>query len=191
MKYKEDELILEPLTKEILENGNYKKWFLNPEVTKYNSHGIFFNQDIASFLKNANSQSTITWAILLNKKEVKLRCFFAEYSEKKPEHIGNIALQEIDLINRSAELALLIGETSYWGKGIGYNSCRLVLQHGFTKLNLNKIWLGTLSKNKGMICLANKLKMRLEGTFVQAVWFNDHYIDICRYSILQEEWRKQ
>ena len=194
MIYKDKEISIEPLTKEIIDGSNYKKWFLNPEVTKYNSHGIFFNQDVDSFLKHANSQATITWAIMLDERKKSQEHFFGMgrvYYSEKHMHIGNIALQEIDLINRSAELAILIGETDHWKKGIGYQACKLVLQHGFLKLNLNRIWLGTLAENAGMINLAKKLKMQLEGVFAQAVWIDDHYTAINRYAILQEDWRKQ
>ena len=57
------------------------------------------------------------------------------------------------------------------------------------KLNLNRIWLGTLVDNKGMNQLAKNLNMKLEGTFREAMLFEDHYTDIQQYSILQNEWR--
>ena len=103
--------------------SNYQHWFNDKEVTKYNSHGIFpFNpiDGIKDYLKDP---SRIVWAIC------------APDDDSEYLHIGNIALQNINLINRSAEIACVIGEVDYWGKGIMTKALSILIEHGFKKLD--------------------------------------------------------
>lgn len=186
MIYETSKIQLNPLTMDDFQLDNYgyktkhKKWLLDPQINKYNSHGIYaVTQKMEEeFISNANNQYTITWAI-----HDKIN------THDDSSYIGNIALQEIDYINRSAELAILIGERTIWGKGYGFHSCYLVLNHAFYKLHLHRIWLGTVEYNKGMKKLAEKLGMKLEGKFNGAFWYNDCYIDILRYAILEAEFQ--
>ena len=46
-------------------------------------------------------------------------------------HIGNISLQAIDWIDRSAEFAILLGDRTAWGKGYSKEAAYLICLHGF------------------------------------------------------------
>lgn len=177
MRYEGRLTIITPLTKEIVSKSNYKNWFLDPKITFYNTHGrlVFKEEDISSFIEKANDDHTITWAMLRK---------YDKY------HIGNIALQSINFIDKTAELAILIGETEIWGKGYGTDACELVLKHAFEKLNLNRIYLGTIEPNIGMRKVAEKLNMALEGKSMEAFWFNGKYVPIYHYAILRKEWKE-
>lgn len=176
MIYKSTKIIIKPLTKEIIDDSCYRNWFNNPLITQFSSHGVFplTEEGINLYLQKANNKSNITWAIMLT-------------ATRPNPHIGNIALQEIDYINRSAELAILIGVTEYCGKGVATEACELVISHAFTRLNLNRVWIGTPELNKGMIGVAKKVGMEIEGRLIKAFWYNDKYIDIVKYSIVKEK----
>jgi RimJ/RimL family protein N-acetyltransferase len=104
------------------------------------------------------------------------------------QHIGNLSLQQIDWINRSAEMAIVIGEKDYWGKGFATEALLLLYYHAFTKLNLNRIWSGTTENNSGMIRVFARIGMALEGEFREAVYLNGEYRDVYAYGILKEAW---
>jgi len=55
------------------------------------------------------------------------------------EYIGNV--QIINIENNSGEFALFIGKKKYWGKGIGYEATRQMLELAFTELNLSSVYL--------------------------------------------------
>ncbi|MAW32968.1 MAG: GNAT family N-acetyltransferase [Proteobacteria bacterium] len=55
------------------------------------------------------------------------------------QYIGNVQLTNI--CNRSAEFHIFIGDTSYWGMGIGKEATREMLCIGFTELHLKQIFL--------------------------------------------------
>jgi adenylosuccinate lyase len=54
------------------------------------------------------------------------------------KHIGMCGLQRIDLINRSTEFAIIIGETSKWNLGYGTEAVKKLFEHGFNRLGLNR-----------------------------------------------------
>ena len=101
------------------------------------------------------------------------------------EHIGNISLQNIHPINRSADLAVIIGYKKYWGQGYGYEACKLIVEHAFKELNLRRISCGTFNTNYGMQAIANKLCMKREGMRKEAVYKNGQWLDVIEYGLLR------
>ena len=184
--YETDKFYLRPFLKSDI-TYDYLAWFHDQEVTSHTSHGIFpYTKRMAlEFLENARKNNDIIWAIIAKEK---CDISYADYSSK---HIGNIALQNFNHINRTAEFAGIIGEKEYWGKGYGTKTVRLLFEHGFNKMNLHKIWLGTVITNKGMINIAEKLGMSLEGMLRHHVFLNERYWDVHQYGILNSEWNRK
>lgn len=55
--------------------------------------------------------------------------------------IGSIGLKFVEARRGTAELGICIGEKSAWGKGYGAEAIRLLVDYGFTLLNLQAICL--------------------------------------------------
>ena len=182
--YETNNFYLRPFTKEDI-TDRYLSWFHDQEVTKYTSHGLFkYTKEMAiEFLENADKKGDVIWAIV-----TKLRSN-TDDSEILYDYIGNIALQNINWINLNAEFAGIIGEKEYWGKGIGTEAIGLLFNHGFKKLNLHKIYLGTARQNTGMRAIALNLGMKEEGNLRDHVFLNGYYQDIIQYGILKDEWK--
>jgi len=47
--------------------------------------------------------------------------------------IGCVNLTNIHRINRAAEFSIVIGEKSYWGRGLGVAAAETMLKHGFLR----------------------------------------------------------
>ena len=62
-------------------------------------------------------------------------------------HIGNCMYYDIDFEKRQAEMGIMIGERSYWGKGYGEDAVRTLLRHMFTDTPIKMVYLHTLSRN--------------------------------------------
>jgi RimJ/RimL family protein N-acetyltransferase len=103
-------------------------------------------------------------------------------------HVGNISLQNIDLVSRNAEYAIVIGDKNYWGKGVAGEASRLLIAHGFNALNLHRIYCGTSSTNTAMQKLAAKLGMKEEGRRREALYKNGAYADVIEYGLLREDY---
>lgn len=171
-----ENLILRSLEREDL-TEEYLQWLNDEEVCRYNSHAVFPN----SFFKMQNyfdsiqgNNSTIVMAII---------------SKDQDKHIGNISLQSINWINRSAEFAILLGDKEYWGKGVATEAVQLIMEYGFSRLNLHRICCGTSAENKGMQKVAAKLNMTEEGVRKEALFKDGKYVDIIEYGILKKDFK--
>ena len=156
-------------------NGPYPSWFEDQEVCRYNSHGKFFKSRsyFETYLSQLDHEDRVVLAI----------CHAAD------GHIGNVSLQDISLINRTAEFAILLGDKRHWGKGVGSLAGRAIISHGFKKLNLERIHCGTASTNAGMQKLAKALGMALEGTRRQHLFLDGARVDLLEYGILRSEFK--
>ena len=153
--------------------GSYPSWFEDQEVCKYNSHGKFFrNADwLREFYDGLNREDQVVWAIC----------------HEVDGHIGNISLQNISLINRNAEFAILIGNQNHWRKSVALNASRTLIQHGFEKLNLERIYCGTASGNLGMQRLALRLGMVQEGRRRKHLFLEGGWQDMVEYGVLRDD----
>ncbi len=102
--------------------------------------------------------------------------------------IGNIGIFNLEWPNRAAEFGIFIGDRSMWNKGYGTEAVRLILQHGFDTLNLNRIYLRVYSTNLRAKRSYEKAGFVLEGTMRQAIYRHGKYADIHIMSILRSEW---
>ncbi|MBI4065717.1 GNAT family N-acetyltransferase [Candidatus Kaiserbacteria bacterium] len=156
--------------------GDYVNWFNDAEVCQHNAHHTYpYNRKLAEqYIKDANRQKhTMVLAI----------------TNKKGTHIGNVSLQSINYISRSAEFAIIIGNKRYWGKGVAKEAGRLLLKHGFGALNLHRIYCGTSANNIAMQKVALALGMRKEGRRRDAIYKNGMYADIIEYGILKKDFK--
>jgi diamine N-acetyltransferase len=101
--------------------------------------------------------------------------------------IGSLSFEQIDWHVRSAELGILIGDKSYWNRGYGTESVRLLLHHGFNTLNLNRIFLHVFENNPRAIRAYEKAGFILEGRERQAEFMDGKFIDVLRMSLLKSE----
>ena len=154
--------------------GNYSRWLNDAEITLYNSHGRFpiSIERLRDFVKGAYASNT--------------DLVLAVCDKNSGTHIGNISLQSINWVDRSAEIAFLLGEKEFWGKGVMLEAGKIMIQHGFKVLNLHRIHCGTSSENIGMQKLAQKLGMILEGVRKEALFKNGNYCDIFEYAVLSK-----
>ncbi len=169
-----DRVYLRGLEFEDLE-GNYVSWLNDEVVCKYNSHHVFpYTKEAAlnyiRFIQS--SKNNLVLAVVLKDSDL---------------HIGNISLQEIDHISRSAEFAILFGEKSCWGKGYAKEASILLIEHGFKELNLHRIYCGTSSDNIPMQKLALHQGMTKEGCRRGAIYKNGKFKDLFEYGLLKEE----
>ncbi len=103
--------------------------------------------------------------------------------------VGIISLNNIDYINRKAEFSVIIGDRDAQNVVIFTESCKLLLNHGFYSLNLNRIYGGGISKDlANMMCRV--LNFQEEGIRRQEVYKNGKYFDAYYYGILRDEFQQ-
>lgn len=104
--------------------------------------------------------------------------------------VGTIGLLEIDKKNGKAEYYIAMGEKAFKGKGVAKDASRLILEHGFEKLGLNRIYLFTEVENLEAQMLFESAGFKKEGTLRQDIFSHGKYADRFIYGFLREDWEK-
>ena len=143
----------------------YVAWLSDPEVTRYLGWRAFpsTKHEILEYLRQQRSGESLFLAIVVKATDL---------------HIGNIHLGPIDWVNRRAELAMLLGEKSAWGKGYMTEAFELVIHHAFSALNLHKLKAGTEAENLAAIRVFQKTGWIEEGRLRQETFRAGTYQDL-------------
>lgn len=155
--------------------GCYPDWLNDAEVSRGNSHHTFpyTASDAVQYIRAVSAARD---ALVL-----------AVVARQGDRHVGNVALQHIRPIDRTAEFAILFGEREAWGRGYGTEAARLICAYGFTTLGLHRIGCGTFEHNEAMRKLALSLGMHEEGRRREAAFKDGRYVDIIEYGVLRDE----
>lgn len=153
------------------------RWLNDAEITKY-----FTNLGAMPL----SFEKLLQWYHNLTDNEMELH--FSIFL-KDHRHIGGAQLKMIDWKNRSAEFGMFIGEKIHWGKGLGAQITRILVNYAFTTLNLHRLWLRVDPENLAAIKCYQKAGFVHEGIFRQEVFRNNTYHDSWIMSLLQSEWK--
>ena len=156
----------------------YTKWSNDPDVRRY-------------------SRNTIPWSIDEVKKwsesgeeRVKKNMVFEIWHRKDDLPIGTAGLGDINWFNRNANLFVTIGESEYWGQGIGVEVSKLLINYGFEELNLHKIYAGIYTPNKRSLRTAEKIGLKYEATLKEQIYVDGEFVDVVKFAIFKQDWKK-
>jgi RimJ/RimL family protein N-acetyltransferase len=102
--------------------------------------------------------------------------------------IGVIGLLDIMWTNGVGTFFIGIGDQSYVGKGIGRESMELLLDFGFSELNLHRIQLNVIEYNEKAIRAYERIGFFKEGTYRELIHRDGKRYDLYLYSLLKNEW---
>jgi len=106
------------------------------------------------------------------------------------QYLGRISLMNIDWINRSAQVGIVIGVKTFWGKGYGTDAMRVVLRFAFEKMNLHRVWLNVYDFNVRGIKSYEKCCFKHEGVQREYRFLDGRYHDSVLMGILEDEYRE-
>lgn len=116
---------------------------------------------------------------------------FIIWHKQDKKAIGEVGFGRINWVNRNANLYGLIGEPSYWGKGIIGEAAKLVIRYGFTELNFHKIFAGVYSPNERSLRAAEKLGFQKEATLKEEMYVDGKFVDSHRFALFKRDWLKE
>ena len=103
--------------------------------------------------------------------------------------VGTCGFHEFDWRARIGEVGIIIGEKSYWDKGIGTRTMQLLLRFGFNMLNLNRVALRVFTNNPRASRCYEKVSFVHEGRQRQAFYQDGSYYDVLLMSMIRSEWK--
>lgn len=133
-------------------------------------------------------EKTLKWysnAIMDNAK-----LHFSIVDKETNELVGMTGLLNIDRINHHAQFYLTIGNKKYRGKHLPDEVIPLVLEYGFSELELKKIYLYTLPNNDHARKVYERNGFTLDGILRQQVYCRGKQQDIFVHSILKSEFEE-
>lgn len=155
----------------------YQNWANSEKVTKFLTWLPHENADVTKGLcriweDNAKSDDNYNWIVTL----------------KNGTPVGNIGIIQANESISEAVIGYCYGE-KWWGKGIGTESFKAVIDYLFGEVGFNRIYSYHDVKNPASGKVMEKSGLKYEGTKRQAdINNNGGLCDICEYAILKSDW---
>lgn len=110
---------------------------------------------------------------------------FAIVLKKEDRLLGNASIFDLNHLHQRAEIGLFIGEAKDRGNGYGKEVVNLLVDYGFSYLNLNNIMLKVISENTVAItaytkCGFKEFGRRTKSYFLNSRWLDEIYMEIIR-----------
>ncbi|MFX1299707.1 MAG: GNAT family N-acetyltransferase [Promethearchaeota archaeon] len=115
---------------------------------------------------------------------------FAMELQKPKQFLGICGLIGVDTIHRSAALGIAMQNKRYWGKGLGTEAIRLLVDFGFNIINLHRIYLTVFENNPRAERVYEKVGFTKTGRQRDAIRRFGQYIDLFSMDLLAGEYRK-
>jgi ribosomal-protein-serine acetyltransferase len=105
------------------------------------------------------------------------------------EFAGGIGTHKIDSANRKVEIGYWIA-SRLQGRGIVTAACRVLIDHAFDELKLNRVEIHCATGNEKSCAIPKRLGFQFEGVRREAQLVNGSYLDINVYAMLRREWKR-
>ena len=155
----------------------YLDWLNDAEVTRYLETGAFPTtyQDLEKFYQGVTGSKT--------------EVIFAIADRKSHRHIGNVKLGPINWVHRRAMLGIMIGDKEFWGRGVGEEVTRLMVEYGFFRLNLNRIGLVVFEEHVPGVRCYQKVGFKVEGCLREQMFQGGKYKNHLWMGLLRSEYK--
>lgn len=120
---------------------------------------------------------------------VKKEKMFAVRLLENDDLLGNIGFNSVDLLNRTAVIGIMLGNPNYQRKGYGIEAVKLILDYGFSFLNLRNISLSVFEYNEAAYNLYKKAGFKEVGRLRKAVEIMGKTYDVIIMDMLKEEFQ--
>ena len=120
---------------------------------------------------------------------VKKEKMFAVRLLENDNLLGNVGFNSVDLLNRTATMGIMLGNSNYQRKGYGIEAVKLILDYGFSFLNLRNISLSVFEYNEAAYNLYKKAGFKEVGRLRKAVEIMGKTYDVIIMDMLKEEFQ--
>ena len=167
--------LLKVLTKKDVLDSNWYGWFNDEELCKtLQKH----------YYPNSVELQLEFWEKNIYNSDTKIQLGICKIDD--PKILGIISLNNIDMINRKAEMSVVIAEPEGRGISVFIEACKLLFNHAFSALNLNRIYGGSISKELVSL-MCRTLGCQEEGILRQDIYKNGKYNNAYLYGLLRDE----
>ena len=157
--------------------GAYAAWLNDYEVTRFLETGSYPSTPgtVATYVEQLTSTPD--------------NVFLAIVEKGTDLHVGNVKLGPIHRVHRRADMGIMIGDRTRWGRGYGREAVALIVAYGFDRLNLHKIGLGVHADHEEAVRLYESLGFQVEGRLRGHLFRDGGYHDKLVMGVLREEFK--
>jgi RimJ/RimL family protein N-acetyltransferase len=162
---------LGPITPEHLEN--YCRWFADPEVTRFLTRDMppTLKEEEAWFERTARSEHDVLWGLFVD-----------------GTHVGSTGINQIDWRNRRGITGILIGDRSFWGRGVAGESHELRTRYAFQELGLEKLVTHVIDGNVASRRALERVGYQTVGMFRHHEFRRGQWLDAWVAEVLRQDW---
>lgn len=144
---------------------HYVGWLNDPEVVRYSEqrHRKHTVASCREFVGSFAAGPSHLWAIVAKDRGL--------------GHIGNIN-SAVAPPNRTADVAILIGEKKAWGRGFGAEAWMAVVDYLLGPGGMRKVTAGTMAENEAMLKIMAKAGMTEEGRRLGQFLLDGRAVDV-------------
>ena len=159
----------------VLDAEAYFDWFADPGVTEFlplAGKAHLPMESIRAHLTAVSSSERPEFGVTIETSEGRL--------------IGGAGFR--NFAENRAEVSIVIGERAQWGRGLGAESVRLLLELGFSSFGLDGVWLVVREENARATRLFRRLGFRTEAVLENAVIVDGLPRTKLRMGLSRETW---
>lgn len=147
---------------------SYIQWLNSPEVVKY-SNQRFKQHTRGSCLHYLQSFENAD-------------ALFLKITDKTTHTMLGTMTTYFNRVHKTADIGIMIGNSGYWGQGIGQRAWLLLLTTLLETVNVRKVTGGTLSCNRSMVRIMEKSGMKPDGVRIAQELIDGEPYDLLHFS---------
>lgn len=156
----------------------------------YNSDPMYlrYNDPIEGTAERV--RELIGWFLDQQTQEPRIKFQLAVTLKSNNLLIGNcgVRMDEVNSIEANIGYEL---NPQHWDNGYATEAASAIVDFGFNRLGVHRIWADCIAENTGSAHVLEKLGMRLEGRLREHKYFKDKWWDSLIYAILVDEWKER
>jgi ribosomal-protein-alanine N-acetyltransferase len=176
MKIETERLILREFVKEDWER-----------MLEYQSDPLYLRYNPWTEGTKERAQEFVGWFLDNQKEEPRVRFQLAVTLKSNHLLIGNCGVRMDEANSVEANIGYEL-DPKYWNNGYATEAASVIVDLGFSRLGVHRIWADCIAENTGSAHVLEKLGMKLEGRFRENKNFKGRWWDTLIYAILADVW---
>ena len=120
-----------------------------------------------------------------------MRAIVAKALGLESDMVGVCGLTRVDLVNRSAEVSIYIGNESFRRQGVAKEVIQQLKVMAFDQMNLHRLWAEVYSFNEPGMYLFQSCGFGREGMLLETVYRGGKYHNSIFYNFLEDAWANE
>ncbi len=162
---------------EVGDSESFVRWCSNRDAVRFS---------LSWFQTPKSNQDFKDWLVSINGSGSNISLGICCGETKKL--IGYAGISDISSLNKSGEYFIFIGDSEYWGRGIGTEVTKTITDYGFNTLGLHRIFLTVSDLNQYAVKAYENAGYIKEGVLRDAAFRDGKFHNKIVMSVLSTEW---